>query len=154
MMNRRHAKTATVALATLIAGCSSYKPPDNLPTVPMQLGTKRFTLEIARNDASRQKGLMLRDSMPRDWGMIFVFPDERELDFWMKNTRYPLDILYVAADGKIVSIHRMEPYDLNTTASEGAAKYAIELNAGQAETTGLKKGDVLSIPPEAKETAQ
>src|SRR3954471_21933201 len=70
-----------------------------LPTVQVSLGGKPFTLEVADTDANRQYGLMRRDSMPADHGMIFVFGDERERGFWMKNTRIPLDIVYVNAAG-------------------------------------------------------
>ncbi len=137
---------------TLAGGCEGYKSPGNLPTVSMQIGTGKYTIEIAKTDAHRQRGLMERDSMPENWGMIFVFPDEAVRGFWMKNTRIPLDIAYLDAGGKVVSIHQMKPYEQTSTASKGPAKYAIELNVGQAARVGLKEGDVVVIPVEAKET--
>jgi uncharacterized membrane protein (UPF0127 family) len=116
----------------------------------MRLGNKPFTLEVADTPATVQYGLMRRDSMPADHGMIFVFADEAERGFWMKNTRIPLDIVYVAADGKIVSIKQMKPYDERTTPSDGPAQYAIELNKGAAESVGLKPGMALQLPPGLK----
>lgn len=142
-------------LTVLSVGCAEpYRAPDNLPTVEMKVGSKPYTLEVARDDASRTKGLMHRKSIPENWGMIFVFAEERDLGFWMKNTLIPLDIIYVDAQGKVVSIHRMEPLDERTTESKGPAKYAIELNAGQAAACGVKEGDVLVIPEMARTTAQ
>lgn len=139
------------------AGCGDRSPsPTNggLPMTTLRIGQKTFTLEIAATDASRQKGLMKRDSMPADHGMIFVFDEEEERRFWMHNTRIPLDILYLASDGRIVSIKTMEPYDERGTPSDGPAQYAIELNAGVAATTGVKVGDRLEIPLEAKRPRQ
>jgi hypothetical protein len=126
-------------------GCRR-KPASNLATVRMKIGSDMFTLEVADTDPKRQYGLMHRDSMPSSHGMIFVFPDEEPLGFWMKNTRLPLDIIYIDAGGKVVSIHRMEPYTLRSTRSDGPAKYAIELNAGRAAKAGVKPGDSLQIP--------
>jgi len=91
--------------------------------------------------------------MPADHGMIFVFSDEAPRGFWMKNTRIPLDILYIATDGKIVSLKTMRPYDLSQIPSDGPAKYAIELNAGMIQKTGVKVGEILQIPAEAREPA-
>jgi uncharacterized membrane protein (UPF0127 family) len=68
----------------------------------------------------------------------------------MKNTRIPLDIVYVAADKRVASIHPMKPFDLQRVTSAGPAMYAIELNAGTASKIGLKPGDVLDIPAEVK----
>jgi uncharacterized membrane protein (UPF0127 family) len=117
-----------------------------LPTVPMPIGKKTFTLEVADSDELRQKGLMRRDSLPKDHGMIFVFIDEAPRAFWMKNTRIPLDIIYLDARGKIVSIKQMKPFDLNSTPSDGPAQYAIELIQNTAKDLGIKPGDTLELP--------
>jgi hypothetical protein len=126
-------------------GCRR-KPQGDLSTVRMQIGSDTFTLEVADTEASRQKGLMHRYSMPADRGMLFVFPEEERLGFWMKNTHIPLDIVFLDASGKVVSIHQMKPYDLRSTRSEGPAMYAIELNQGRAAKAGVKPGDRLKIP--------
>lgn len=142
-------------LALITGGCGSPADgvPSQLPVTQMQLGAKTFTLEIANKDEDRFRGLMYRDAMPPDHGMIFVFPDVTDRSFWMKNTRIPLDILYLDADGKVISIHQMQPYVLKGTPSGGPAKYAIELNAGAAADAGVKVGDHLAIPPEARHAA-
>ncbi len=148
--------SANIALAILVialflpGGCQS--PPSNLATTKMQIGRKTFTLEIAATNAAREYGLMQRDSMPSNHGMIFVFRDDQDQSFWMKNTRIPLDIIYINSMGQVVSIHQMKPYDLTGVFSDAPAKYAIELNEGMAESAGVKKGDVLKIPPEASST--
>jgi uncharacterized membrane protein (UPF0127 family) len=78
--------------------------------------------------------------------MIFVFPREAELGFYMKNTRIPLDIVYVNAAGRVVSVKQMKPYDTKTTPSDGDAQYAIELNEGAAQKAGVKAGMTLQMP--------
>ncbi|HEX2973581.1 MAG TPA: DUF192 domain-containing protein [Tepidisphaeraceae bacterium] len=136
-----------VAIVLPPLGCQPGGIQSGLRTVQMQIGTRTFTLEVADTDSSRQYGLMHRDSLPADHGMLFVFEDERPLGFWMKNTRIPLDILYVDAQGRVVSIHQMKPHDLSTTSSDGPAQYAIELNEGAAARAGVKPGDHLPLPP-------
>ena len=131
-----------VALVALIAfqpqlGCQdSSKPgtppgqPDagpvnkGLPTVQMKIGTGTFTLEVADTYNTRQTGLMNRDSMPADHGMIFVFDEQEELGFWMKNTRIPLDIIFLDKTGRVVSVHQMKPFDETDIPSDGPAMYS------------------------------
>lgn len=154
---------ALVALLAFGPGCEQSAQPapgaSTLPTVKMKIGSRTFELEMARTSEQQALGLMRRDSMPENHGMIFIFDEERMQGFWMKDTRIPLDIIFVDAKGKVVSVSGMKPYDLNTTSSEVPAQYAIELNAGMAKAAGVKSGDVLEIPkaaryaPEAPATA-
>jgi uncharacterized membrane protein (UPF0127 family) len=139
---------ATVALMC-VGGCDS-QPASPLPTTQMTIGAKMFTLEIADTDATREHGLMKRDSMPADHGMIFVFDQDAPRSFWMKNTRIPLDIIFVDSSGKIVSTASMKPYDWTGIPSKGPAKYAIELNQGVVDQLGVKAGDHLDIPSDAR----
>jgi uncharacterized membrane protein (UPF0127 family)/Skp family chaperone for outer membrane proteins len=124
---------------------SSAAPAAAQPTTTMKIGAKTFQLEIAGDDASREHGLMERDAMPADHGMIFVFPDVAYRNFWMHHTRFDLDIIFADAQGKIVSTAAMKAYDETGIPSDGPAKYAIELPAGT--IASVKVGDVLSIPP-------
>jgi uncharacterized membrane protein (UPF0127 family) len=144
-----------LCLALFLCACdsASTSAASSLPTAQVRLGGQTFTLEIANKDEDRFRGLMYRDAMPADHGMIFVFPDVAPRSFWMKNTRIPLDILYLDGGGKVISIHQMKPYVLAGTPSDGPAKYAIELNAGAAAKAGVHVGDHLMIPPAAREAA-
>ena len=150
------AVTIALLLAAAIAagagGCQSAasQPTSGLPTVKMQIGSKTFTLEVANDEETRERGLMRRDSMPADHGMIFVFDHEQVLPFYMKNTRIPLDIIFVGKDGVVVAVKQMRPYDLSITSSGKPALWAIELNAGAAAEAGVKAGDVLEIPAAAR----
>jgi uncharacterized membrane protein (UPF0127 family) len=133
-----------LAIALVTTGC--HDP----GTVDLQIGQKEFEVELARTEAQQEKGLMERDSMPADHGMLFIFTEEKELNFWMKNTRIPLDILFLDHAGRIVSIHTMKPYDLTPTPSDYPATYAIELNAGAADAAPAHVGDTISIPTSAR----
>ena len=146
-VNRNQLRIALLALVALVAGCEKDKPQGTLPTVTMQLGDRQFTLEVADNERDRKYGLMRRESMPADHGMIFAFPREAPLAFYMRNTKIPLDIIYVSASGRVVSVKQMQPHDERTVPSDGPAQFAIELNKGMAAACGVKIGDKLTIPP-------
>jgi uncharacterized membrane protein (UPF0127 family) len=141
-----------LAALFMICGCtgSPAPPSSGLPTTTLRLGNKTFVLEIAATSESRERGLMRRDSMPADHGMIFVFPTQQPLAFWMRNTRIPLDIVYVDQTGRIVSIKQMKPYDTTEVRSDSPAKWAIELNKDAARDAGAKVGEMLEIPPQAQ----
>ncbi len=145
----RRSSLAFAAAVLSAAGCDAgpSSQPSGLPVVPMAVGSKTYQLEVAATDPSREHGLMERDALPADHGMIFVFPDERPLSFWMKHTRFPLDIVFADHAGRVVSVHTMKPYDLTDVPSGGPAQYAVELGAGQAAANGVKAGDTLAIPP-------
>jgi uncharacterized protein len=137
-----------------LSGCFTGAPASDLPTTKIQIGEKQFELEIANTAASRGMGLMRRDSMPADHGMIFVFAEEGYHSFWMKNTRIPLDIVFVDAGGTIKSIQKMKPYSLKSVSPPKPIKYAIELNEGAAAKAGAKVGDKLVIPEAARDAKE
>ena len=143
-----------VLCAVAVPGCDRGRQvaPDQYGIVRMELGGQPFTLELAATEKTRQHGLMHRQSMPANHGMLFVFADEQPLSFWMKNTLIPLDIVYLDKGGKVVSVSRMKPMDETGVPSGRPAKYAIELNEGTAARVGLKVGDVLNVPPAARES--
>lgn len=112
-----------------------------LPTTRLTVGGETITVEVADDESERQIGLMYRESLGRDAGMLFVYPDAQERRFWMKNTRVPLSIAFIGADGRVVSISDMVPLDLNTTPSGGPARYALEMNRGWFASHGVRVGD-------------
>lgn len=106
----------------------------------------KVDVEIAADDTQRAKGLMYRPYMPDSVGMLFVFEQSEPQAFWMKNTIIPLDIIYVGANKKIVSIQKNAvPYSEKSLPSEGDAQYVVEVNAGFSDEHGLKPGDTISF---------
>jgi uncharacterized membrane protein (UPF0127 family) len=140
-----------LSFCCLLCACeSTTQPQSNLSTIQMKVGSKTYTLEVADTDDARTRGLMRRDSMPADHGMIFVFKEPQKMAFWMKNTRIPLDIVYIDANAKVDSVKQMQPYVETGIWSEGPIQWAIELNQGQGKEAGVKAGDALEIPMGAR----
>ncbi|MCK9467148.1 MAG: DUF192 domain-containing protein [Candidatus Absconditabacterales bacterium] len=107
-----------------------------------------FIVEVAKTDKERQKGLMDRQEMKKNKGMIFVFDEEKNYSFWMKDTLISLDIIRIDSLGKIVDIQTASPCDATlcpTYIPQGNAKYVLEINAGMAEKKGIKIGDNLTF---------
>ena len=115
----------------------------------MRLKGQKFTVELADTQEKQALGLMFRDHMPDDHGMVFLFPGEAMRAFWMKNTRIPLDIFYFDQDLKLVSVSENTPpcrsQRCPSYPSSGPAKYVLELNAGKAAELGVQAGDVLEL---------
>ncbi len=106
-----------------------------------------FTVEYARTTEEMQKGLMFRDSMPDNHGMLFVFDDVSPRTFWMKNTLIALDMIFVDENMSVVEIKSNVPpcgEDSCQQYTSKPAKYVFEINAGLAEKNGIKVGSVLS----------
>ena len=142
---------AAVLLSLLgLAGCSAIEsdgPNPMLPTTRMTIGSREFTVEEAVTNAEQERGLMRRDAMAADHGMVFIFPEEGPRQFWNHNVRFPLDVVFIDADGNVTSVQRMEAYN-DTPTKTVRAKYVVELNAGTAADVGVKKGDRLTVPPD------
>ena len=116
----------------------------------VELGGRRYTVEVAATEQARTKGLMYRQSMAVTHGMLFVHPMEAPQAYWMKNTRMALDILYFNRARKLVSQQRnVPPCRLGDQCplypSQAAALYVLELNAGQAEALQLRDGAELKF---------
>ena len=146
------APTPTAALAETPTPdpLAHFAPPDPVEGVGEVLEAliagRLFQLEVARTPSERARGLMERANLPQEDAMLFVFESEEYRSFWMKNTLIPLDILFLDARGVVVDVQTMYP---QTEATDGAlkvyrsaqpARYALEMNAGLAESLGIAPG--------------
>jgi len=105
---------------------------------------KQIDIEIAETEAERQQGLMNRPWMEETQGMLFIFDENKPLSFWMRNTIIPLDIMFVNADLKIVSIaENTQPYSEKNIPSKGNAQYVVEVVAGFSKKYDVKAGDFI-----------
>jgi uncharacterized membrane protein (UPF0127 family) len=127
-------------------------------TVPFELRPAgrdplRVRLEVAATEPQRELGLMNRTSLPQGSGMVFLFPADSEVGFWMKDTLIPLSIAFVAADGRVVSVQEMVPCRADPCRvypPGGPYRYAIELAAGAFPAAGIGPGDsVVPVDPGA-----
>ncbi len=125
-------------------------PLDTLQTATVTIKGNTFRVWLTQDADQREEGLMFvpESEIADDQGMLFVFPDERYLGFWMKNTITPLDIAYARMDGTIVTTHTMPILTLQTYPSYEPAMFALEVKAGTFERLGIGPGDRLEIPDE------
>lgn len=140
-----------ISLLLLVLSLPACSAMQSKPWV--EIRGQRFTVEVADTFDERQRGLMFRDVLEKDTGMLFIHDTEVPQAYWMKNTHIPLDILYFNKDRKLVSAQervpacsasdRCPPY-----ASEGAALFVLELNAGSVELFKIQAGDEMKISPD------
>jgi uncharacterized protein len=128
---------------------STSAAPDKTVHPYVVIAGHRFEVEIADTEDARERGLMFRTHLAAGHGMLFIYPDARSRNFWMKNTLIPLDILFFDADKRLINISADTPpcktTDCPTYSSAAAAQFVLELKAGIARKTGLKRGDVLTV---------
>jgi hypothetical protein len=107
--------------------------------------TETLDIEFAETDYETATGLMYRNSMDENQGMLFIFGTPSVHNFYMKNTEFPLDILYITADQKIAMIAaNAEPFNEKSLSSEVPVQYVLEINGGVAEKWNVKIGDSVS----------
>jgi uncharacterized membrane protein (UPF0127 family) len=105
-----------------------------------------FEIEVADTPSKREMGLMYRRDLGADHGMLFIFPDETVLTFWMKNTPIPLDMIFIGSDLKIVGIVREAvPFTLSARSVGLPSRYVLEINGGVAQQRGIEVGDKVRL---------
>jgi uncharacterized membrane protein (UPF0127 family) len=130
-----------VLLAVLVSACNPARE-----HVTISAAGQPLTVEVARTEAQRERGLMERTNLgPRD-GMLFVFEKDDHLSFWMKNTPTPLSIAFLSAEGKVVQIEDMEPFSESVVRSRLSARYALEMRKGAFAELGIREGDIFTFP--------
>ena len=149
-------RTSLVALVLLnfILGCkenSQSIKDEKIPQNKSELYDLNFSgvslkVEVAALPEERELGLMFRNSLKENEGMLFVFKEGSGQRFWMKNTRIPLDIGYLSTSGVLLEVHKAKPYDLSGVPSRSHnIKFVLELNAGAYKKLGIRLGDRVSL---------
>jgi uncharacterized membrane protein (UPF0127 family) len=139
------------ALAAVFLAASAGAPAvgEGLQSLTIETSTGRhvFQVEVAADDASRERGLMDRRYMAADHGMLFEFDRDAPVAFWMKNTYIPLDMIFIAPSGVVTHIAaNAEPLSERVVPSGGPCVAVLELNGGTAASIGLKVGDKIRHP--------
>lgn len=131
-----------LAVFAVLAPTLFYQP----PTARLQVGGHTLSLEIAKSDAARERGLGGRKSMPGNKGMVFIFDSAARQCFWMKGMEFPLDMVFMNAHRQITAIHpNISPKTYPKNYCADNTKYVIELNAGEAARLHLHQGQTLSF---------
>jgi uncharacterized membrane protein (UPF0127 family) len=140
--------SAALIATVLVLGASMVQAQQSsgLPVSPLSIVTAteehRFTVEIAATESHRSRGLMYRRSMAPDAGMLFDYHQPQVVAMWMANTFIPLDMLFIAADGRIVNIaERTVPQSRMPIPSAEPVQAVLELNGGTVDRLGIKPGD-------------
>jgi len=157
MLNRSRRLFAVAACLLLALGTVALAQPQRteqrivFPTAELTIesGGKlhKFTVEMADTDERRTLGLMYRTSMAADAGMLFDFKSDKPVSMWMRNTRIPLDMLFITREGRVLNIaQRTVPFTEHSISSEGPVRAVLELNGGTTERLGIKPGDRVLHP--------
>jgi uncharacterized membrane protein (UPF0127 family) len=153
-MISRHLRYAAFAIAALVAiapaisfadssSAPQGKPQTGLPVITLTIGGQSVHADIANTNATREIGLMYRQKMGKQEGMLFVFPELGYHAMWMRNTLIPLSVAYADESGVILSIHEMLPLTEVPHQSAGPARYALEMNANWFAGNKVKVGDTI-----------
>ncbi len=141
------ARSAAFLLLLAFSGPVRAEPALEKLEIVTASGPHDFAVEVMRTDADRERGLMFRKHLPADRGMLFDFKTAAPVMMWMKNTYIPLDMVFVGADGRVISTaENAEPLSERIIPSHGAALGVLEVNAGTVARIGVKPGDKVDNP--------
>ena len=137
---------AAALLSTINVACSHPTAATEavavqMPRTTLYAGAQTISVEVANTHQLRQVGLMHRTNLPANHGMLFVFEAAHRQCFWMKNTKIPLTIAFLQDDGRIASLHDMQPMSEQNHCSQVPVRYALEMNQGWFQQHGLREGD-------------
>lgn len=132
---------------TAAEGQAMMLPVDPAPLVAQtRSGERSFSIEVADEMREREQGLMFREQMDDDHGMLFVFEDTHDVGFWMKNTPLPLDLIFIGQDGRVRAVKRGEPLSPAVISPNAPVRFVLEVKAGIAEKSGIENGDRIRHP--------
>lgn len=150
-MTLRFALTIATALVLASAAACGGGDDSGLATVTIvpsddEGARAELTVEVPRTYEEFSRGLMFRESLPEDRGMLFVFGEDTQTGFWMKDTSIALSIAFIAEDGTILDIQEMEPLSTEVHQPPGPYRYALEVNQGWFRRHGFGPGDRVEVP--------
>ncbi|MEO8153043.1 MAG: DUF192 domain-containing protein [Rhizobacter sp.] len=142
-------KRLLLVYAALLLSCAALaqESPQNLPAIQLSAGIHNIRAQLAQTPDQRATGLMFRQTMANNEGMLFAFQAPATQCFWMKNTLLPLSAAFVADNGTVVNIEDMRPQTLDSHCSKQPVRYVLEMNQGWFAKRGIKAGAKLSGPP-------
>lgn len=110
------------------------------------INNTKLNVKLAYTGQQQARGLMNITSLPDNEGMLFCYPEEKLLSFWMKKTPLPLSIAFIDANGRIIQIEKLQPHDETGVKTKAPAKWALEVNQDWFDNNNIKVGDVVDIP--------
>jgi uncharacterized membrane protein (UPF0127 family) len=147
IMKRLINALAALLLASCVFPATAQEPQTDLPRVKLSVGMHLIDAQVAQTPGQREIGLMFREQMPQNEGMLFVFERPSEQCFWMRNTLLPLTAAFVADDGTVVTLEDMKPKTLDSHCSAKPVRFVLEMNQGWFARKGIKPGFKLNGEP-------
>lgn len=147
-MKRSSVRSALVACCLAAAAGSLQAQQSRLPVVTLTAGMNLIRAEVAARDADRQQGLMYREKMGANEGMVFVFDGPAQVCMWMKNTLIPLSVAFIDERGTIVNIEDMQPQTTDSHCARKPIRYALEMNQGWFRQKNIKPGMAIGGLPQ------
>lgn len=144
------ARTALAVILTSLCATVSAQQTQKFDTISLTAGMNLIKAEVAAAPAQREQGLMYREKMGPNDGMVFVFEGPAEVCMWMKNTVLPLSVAFIDNAGKIVNIEDMQPQTLDSHCAKKLVRYALEMNLGWFRQKNIKPGTVIEGLPRAQ----
>jgi len=137
------------ALIIALTACSRNAPADEVDLIfkkPSGEKTEVFRMEVVATNSDRMRGLMFRKSLAANAGMIFLFQEEREHSFWMKNTLIPLDMVFVSSAWKVVgALENVTPLTEDQRTVGIPSQYVLEFSAGTIKRLGVSNGAAVEV---------
>jgi hypothetical protein len=144
---RRLQLITVILFGLLVAAAPSSAAGVHTLEIASKTGVHTFSVEVAQNDAEREKGLMFRKELPEGQGMLFDFHEDQEVAFWMENTYIPLDMIFIRGDGTISRItENATPLSTRQIPSGGPVRAVLEVIGGTARKLGIAPGDRVADP--------
>ena len=137
------AVAAMAAVSLPLAACSD----ESRLTIHSATGDHTFNIEIVDTPESRAQGLMYRQELAPDAGMLFDFFEDRDVSFWMRNTFIPLDMIFITGEGVVRTVHvNARPHDPTGIPSDGPVQFVLEIPGGRSVELGIEAGDTVTHP--------
>lgn len=147
-MNKFFLAAATSLALLLSSSVWADNNPPRFPVISLTAGMHVIKAEVASTEAQREQGLMFRESLGTNEGMVFLFHAPAGVCMWMKNTPLPLSVAFMDRDGRIINIENMKPQSLDSHCAKQAAYYALEMQEGWFKQRNIKPGSVIGgLPP-------
>ncbi|MDV5120857.1 MAG: DUF192 domain-containing protein [Candidatus Scalindua sp.] len=139
-----------LVLASMLWSCSGHSNIADNITYEINIHDKKPRVEVAFRQKERTIGLMFREKLDSDHGMLFIYPQEQNLSFWMKNTRIPLSIAFINSSETITQIEPMAPYSLASHTSKVKVRFALEMEEGWFRKNGITVGSKVDFSSEIR----
>lgn len=151
LLKKINQKTLSLLITVIVAGIALIVLLSTDRLYPLEIVTdtqsRHFRVEVADTAAKQEKGLMFRTHLGDDKGMLFLFPENKPVSFWMRNTLIPLDMIFIDSNHKISFIHhKAQPHDESPVDSNGNIIAVLEIPGGQASSQNIAIGDIVKSP--------